>query len=101
MTFEPMEAIAGCIKDAREIISGVQKLKLVLPGERSTQMLWIQGQISQLLTRLKALQVDLDAGCSVTDLGFVDSDDLEVHLQSVHGQLINFQALLKGLQLDR
>ena len=66
-------ALTLLLVDAQEILN-------VLPCSEKTcnfRLIWLERQLSHLVNQLQSLQVDIDAGCSLSDLGYFGEEGEE------------------------
>lgn len=59
---------------------------------------WLKRQLGNILARLQAMTVDLDAGLSVIDLGFDSVDDFEEYLADLTLEVGQLQTLIRALK---
>jgi hypothetical protein len=67
--------------------------------EQQQRIAWLERQLNHLISELQALLADIEAGCSVTDLGFSGEDEFKDMLDTTNAQIANFKAMAHALKL--
>lgn len=68
-------------------------------AEVRQRLLWIEHQLNQLIGSLQAISADLEAGCSVTEMGYLNQDELVDILEVMASQIANLKAMTRMLKL--
>jgi hypothetical protein len=83
------QCLGVLLKDAQAALKG-------LPGTGmpvGPRLRWLERQLAYLVSQLQALQIDIEAGCSLSDLGFFGEEgeermgDLAVEISTLRGMI--------------
>lgn len=61
---------------------------------------WIKRQLDALTTKLEALQADIEAGMSLSELGFADPQEMQDLLDDIKIQMVQLKSMAHSLSKD-
>lgn len=91
---EPRKDLADWLKDAQdalgEIAEGV--------GKGDPRLPWLEKQLASVVAQLIGIMTDIEAGMSVTDLGFSGNDEFEEMLEGLEVEIVKLKGLIRTLK---
>lgn len=92
---ERLEAVLADVQCARKEIpsTGVEAVH----APRQERVNWIIAQLKSLEASIQALIADVEAGCSLAEMGFF-GDELEVMLDDVSTQIAHLKGQLRAMK---
>lgn len=87
------DLLGGCIAEA----SGARKM-IDRESSDDAKIRFLQSQLAHIVADLLSMQVDLDSGMSLSDLGFESESDFCELLDMVSAQVRGLKAQIRALQ---
>lgn len=86
---ELSQRLSGLLEDAQRSLSDLPNTGVAV----SPRVLWLERHLAHLVSQLQALLLDIEAGCSLSDLGFFGEEgeerigDLAIEISSLKGMI--------------
>lgn len=98
---EPVVVIGELLNSAKGTASDLPSMQSVGEGADPHRMQWLTRQMASIVAQLEAMLADIEAGCSVTDLGFYAMEEFEEMVEAARMEIASLQRMIKSLELAR
>lgn len=98
---EPVLVIGELLVSAKGTAENLSTSPNVGEGADAQRMLWLTRQMASIVAQLEAMLADMEAGCSLTDLGFSGVEEFEEMVEAARLEIASLQRMIKSLELAR
>ena len=83
------QRLCGLLEDAQAALTGLPRVGVA----DSSRTLWLERQLVYLVSQLQSLVADIEAGCSLSDIGFFGQEgeervgDLVLEISTLRGMI--------------
>lgn len=63
------------------------------------QLLWLERQLANIVSQLLAIAADIEAGCSVSEMGLGSNDEFQEMMEDLGTEIANLKGMIRTLKM--
>lgn len=69
------------------------------PNPFAGRLVWLERQLANLIAQLQAMQADIEAGCSILEMGYLSEDEFQEMLDDLGIEIANLKGMVRTLKM--